>query len=383
MPKVRYLDGLRGCAAFVVVLHHFAAAFYPASYLGLDLPQHSFLERWLLTSPLGILMAGNFSVCIFFILSGFVLTRSFFGTGDERTLTSLAFRRYFRLLPPVLFSELVAWALLSANLFPVQEAAALTGSSRWLSQCWAFEPSLAGVLKESFYGVFFLHQSGYNNVLWTMTWEFLGSFLVFAVAALFGKSRSRPVVYAVLVLLLWRSYYLAFLLGVILSDIACNRPAWFVRLGRAPVTAVLVAAGLYLGAFPPFMDIDSPWYNWLKFGFIWDIAPTLYHIVGALFLMLAVLSSPRLQAFFSAAPAAFLGKISFSLYAIHVIVIGSLSCSLFIALHKLVSYNAAGILTLAATVLASLALATLVNRFIDEPGIRLSKKIQCRFLPVD
>jgi Predicted acyltransferases len=382
MHKVRYLDGLRGVAAFIVVLHHFAAAFYPAAYLGLDLAQHSPFEPWLLTTPLGLLIAGNFSVCIFFILSGFVLTNSFFRSGDGKSLSSLAVRRYFRLLPPVIVSGFAGWLLMTLDLFPVARTAALTGSTRWLSQCWAFEPDFGKLLGESFYGVFFAHQCSYNNVLWTMTWEFFGSFLVFGIAGLFGKVRSRPVIYAILAVLLFRSYYLAFLIGLVLSDIAANRPRWFSRISGAPVTVVLVILGIYLGTFPPFMDIQSPWYAWLKFPFLGASAPQFWHILGALFLMLSVLSSPGLQGFFSTAPALFLGKVSFSLYAIHVLVIGSFSCLLFLALSPHLAYNAAALVTLGATVLLSLALADLVNRFIDEPGIRLSKTIQSRFFPL-
>lgn len=382
MHKVRYLDGLRGIAAFIVVLHHFAAAFYPAAYLGLDLPQHSAAEAALLTTPLGLLIAGNFSVCIFFILSGFVLTNSFFRTGKESALTSLAVRRYFRLLPPVLFSGFAAWLLMRLDLFPVREAAAVTGSSRWLSQCWNFAPSIRGLLGESFYGVFFAHRSSYNNVLWTMTYEFFGSFLVFAAAALFGKLRSRPAIYAVLAVLFFRSYYLAFFLGMVLSDIACNRSAWLERISRPPFTAALLVAGLYLGAYPPFSDIQSAWYAPIRFAALGDFAPQFYHVLGALLLMLAVLSSEWLQKFFTTPVAAFLGKISFSLYAIHVIVIGSFSCILFLALSGFMPYNAAALATLASTVALSLGLAVLVNRWIDEPGIRLSRAIQERFFPL-
>jgi peptidoglycan/LPS O-acetylase OafA/YrhL len=383
MHKVRYLDGLRGIAAFIVVLHHFAAAFYPAAYLGLDITQHSGVERLLLTTPLGLLIAGNFSVCIFFILSGYVLSAGFFRTGDSRTLASLAYRRYFRLLPPVLLSGLVAWALLRANLFPVRETALLTGSSRWLAGCWNFTPSFKGMLGESLFGVFFRHQANYNNVLWTMTYEFFGSFLVFAVAGLFGKTRGRYLAYAVILFAFLHTYYLAFFLGLILADIERNTPGFFRGLSSPFVTIAFMLAGFYLGAVPPFPDVESAWYAWTKAMPFSRYSPEFWHIAGALFVMLAVMSSKALQKFFAMRLPLWLGKVSFSMYAVHVIVLGSLSCFLFIALHSVTGYNTAALITLGVTVLVSLVLAELVNKYIDEPGVRMSRRIQERFFPLD
>ena len=41
MKKLAYLESLRGLAAFIVVLNHFAIAFYPALYFGAAAPVHA------------------------------------------------------------------------------------------------------------------------------------------------------------------------------------------------------------------------------------------------------------------------------------------------------------------------------------------------------
>jgi|GEM_PF-5549256 len=54
------------------------------------------------------------------------------------------------------------------------------------------------MIYQAFWGVFFQGQTifgpfntSYTGVLWTMTVEFIGSFIVFAFASLFGKLRNR------------------------------------------------------------------------------------------------------------------------------------------------------------------------------------------------
>ena len=80
MRKIKYLNGLRGVAAFQVVIHHFILAFYPALFSGPDIQTHMAggIEVSASGSVFNLLWDGNFAVCIFFILSGFVLSHKFF-----------------------------------------------------------------------------------------------------------------------------------------------------------------------------------------------------------------------------------------------------------------------------------------------------------------
>ena len=67
------VEGMRGIAAVMVVLSHFMVAFYPASYWGNDAMSHiaSGLDIKLSQSPFSIFYAGNFGVCLFFVIGGF------------------------------------------------------------------------------------------------------------------------------------------------------------------------------------------------------------------------------------------------------------------------------------------------------------------------
>ena len=78
--KLRYLEGIRGLAAIIVVLHHYILAFYPAMSSANETQIHnetSYFEEVMAQIPLNIFYNGGFAVCIFFILSGYVLSNNY------------------------------------------------------------------------------------------------------------------------------------------------------------------------------------------------------------------------------------------------------------------------------------------------------------------
>jgi peptidoglycan/LPS O-acetylase OafA/YrhL len=162
-----------------------------------------------------------------------------------------------------------------------------------------------------------------NNALWTMKVEFLGSMLVFGFLALFGKLRWRWVVYVVLAMMLWKTYYLAFVLGIALCDVHARK--WSPAKLAWPVVAVLMAAGLMLGAAPIPGEVETI-YSGLRIpGLDAYGVFILIHIVGAVMLLGAVIYSPVLRVVFASRGLRYLGKISFSLYLLHVLVLGSVA----------------------------------------------------------
>ena len=101
--KISYLDGLRGVAAINVLIMHFFIVLAPALIYTSRMPARmGNFEQYFTATPLGLIGAGNFSVCIFFVLSGYVLTQKYFKTKDKNIILSSALRRYIRLFIPVL-----------------------------------------------------------------------------------------------------------------------------------------------------------------------------------------------------------------------------------------------------------------------------------------
>jgi peptidoglycan/LPS O-acetylase OafA/YrhL len=108
--RIDSLDGLRGVAAFIVVVHH---SLMPSpSFAGIVTgAAPSGAVQWLLTyTPLRIVWAGREAVWVFFVLSGFVLVRPYV---SERRLDTGRYylRRFVRLYLPVFASYVFARAL--------------------------------------------------------------------------------------------------------------------------------------------------------------------------------------------------------------------------------------------------------------------------------
>ena len=103
MGNTRYLNGLRGIAAFMVINSHFLQYFLPSVSSGI--PEQSVLpgklEVTLYNLPLNIFHNGRAAIALFFVLSGFVMTYKFFRDRDDEILVSAAMRRYPRLAIPV------------------------------------------------------------------------------------------------------------------------------------------------------------------------------------------------------------------------------------------------------------------------------------------
>src|ERR1700726_5042738 len=74
-PRIAYLESIRGLAALQVLLLHFLSAFAPD--LVFTPPPDAIVARTIHLSPLYFLYDGYSAVYIFFVLSAYVLTRSF------------------------------------------------------------------------------------------------------------------------------------------------------------------------------------------------------------------------------------------------------------------------------------------------------------------
>jgi len=293
------LYGLRGLAAFEVVFHHFILAFYPAMFSGPDIPTHlpAGQEVFASGSIINLLFDGNFAVCIFFVLSGFVLSHKFFLDKNHEIITASAVRRYVRLAVPVAFSVFCAYLLMKFSLFYNQQAADVSGSG-WLGGFWTFKPGFVDAINQSFIGTFFSNIYDYNATLWTITVEFLGSFLVFAFLAVFGKAKNRYMAYLFLGIIFFQTYYLAFILGMLLSDLMAHKNTIIAQFDRSTLIRTgLLLLGLLLGSYPSGRDAAGTMYSFMTTPLVTD-PEVVYHVWGAFLVILVLLDSRRMQKFF-------------------------------------------------------------------------------------
>src|SRR5215472_4591156 len=106
--RFRFLDGLRGWAAVVVLLHH----------LFVDgLPPNSFMADRTLWAKV-FFLNGILAVSVFFVISGFSLSIRYLEAGDGKALGRIAAGRYLRLALPIFAICALTYGLLISGLIP-------------------------------------------------------------------------------------------------------------------------------------------------------------------------------------------------------------------------------------------------------------------------
>lgn len=371
------LEGLRGIAAVIVVLFHALLIFFPAFYYGPSYNVeglHSFtFEDNLYGTPLNVFISGPFAVAIFFVISGFVLTVGFFQTKDQMIIKKLAMKRYFRLALPALASILIVFAILAIGLGVFKSDIQLLTQSLWLERIWPMVPNLSEALYQGIVGIFTVGDVSYNPVLWTMQYEFIGSFIVFIVAILSRQSKYRWIIYLALIAGLYNTWYLGFILGMILADLyVLGYFPFSIKNKKKPLMILALVVGLIFGGYVDGVS-KGTFYEFLKLGWLNDIQSQIFYFsIGATLVTIAVLTLPKVSRIFESKIISGLGKYTFSLYLIHMVVLFTVGAGFFLLFSSIFGYTLAAGLTIVAT-LPVVGLATyLFEKYIDAPSIRLS-----------
>ncbi|WP_127576441.1 acyltransferase family protein [Paenibacillus barengoltzii] len=381
--KLLYLDGIRGLAAFVVVISHYIQVFYPAALNGNPQQAHWKWDTWYGHSPINLFYNGQFAVCMFFVLSGYVLSVKIFQKRLDRetfyySLQSSAIRRYVRLAVPAAVSVMFVYLAIITNSVHLQD---IWGST-WTDMkknYYELDTNLYTVIKAAVFDPFFRFQAHpYNPVLWTMSYELLGSYLIFGFIALFGRAKKRWIVYGILSVVLIQTYFVAFLWGMLLADLLKYK--WI--QGKTIKVSVLLM-GIYLGSAPYTSLTDNMyepievWTNLINLWIQFHIDPRrLAHTLGAAMILFVLLRSALLQRVFEWKPFVYLGQVSFSLYLIHFTFLNTFSAFLFSKVIGNLSYNMAFALTFLVSMVPMFILSHYYAKYIDQGAIKLARMVE-------
>ena len=326
LSRVTALDGLRGLAAIIVVIHHAVLAM-PAADRALDEPVAIGSMTWWLTySPLHVLWAGEEAVLIFFVLSGFVLAL-------PATIKAVKWRAYYvkrllRIYLPVWGSLIVAMVLMELRRTPPSPERSDYVNAR----------SDVSLLEAPADALLVTGAGLINGPLWSLQWEMIFSLLLPAYLLLAYPSISRrhrmslPIVAAGLVGLIAVGTALdlgalrflpMFAIGVLMAfnqDELRAAADWVARRSRprlawnvlAALTVVLLT-GRWIAAGLP---VEHP---------VLAAAGSGASFVGACLMVFLALHWPAIRAWLERRTWQWLGTVSFSLYVIHEPIIVSLA----------------------------------------------------------
>ncbi|RWZ55082.1 acyltransferase [Labedella populi] len=358
--RLRALDGVRGVAAFVVVVYHVSLIARPFASGG---GRAEAVWTGVTESPLKLLFAGTEAVLVFFVLSGLVVALPLV----RRTTSWAAFfaSRLVRLYVPVWGALVLAVILI--HLVPRRSGAVTTGE--WIDEANASTVTVASFLREAS-----LMPASYDivNTLWSLRWELVFTALLpvavgvslllrrsVGALALTGVAAAAATVVGRVIGVDALVYLPVFLLGTLVAVRLDDLLAWARRRPR-PILWSVTGSGSALLLIASWLarPIAAP--HTLVSEVLWGLAG-----LGALGLVLVAVCSAAAERVLSTRIPQWLGRVSFSLYLVHVPVLATIAYALGDR-----SWWIVGLIG----VPASLLLAEIFFRLVERPSHTLARR---------
>jgi peptidoglycan/LPS O-acetylase OafA/YrhL len=326
LPRIHSLDSIRGIAALTVLLNHVWESL-PASKASYDIsllhPEMKtiFSPYFLLNfSPLSVFVGGLPAVIMFFVLSGFVLSLPWHA-GRIPAYRDFAVRRLFRIYLPYLMCMLGVFALgtfaQSATLnagpwsrywldHPVNLKLLIQHLSIALSGNKSLDPPAWSLVHEIRISLIFpvlilLYMR--CGVRFTTILAFFLYAMIWAISKLLYHAGSNQEKTSYLWSGLMTFHYIPFFLaGIVLASYYANKK---IELSRQPA---LIRGALWIGAISGMSPV------WWK---VSSMGSQIIYGMGSILLIALSLDSPAAKKILAYPPIRWLGRVSFSLYLIH------------------------------------------------------------------
>ncbi|OAQ38597.1 hypothetical protein A5893_14385 [Pedobacter psychrophilus] len=375
--KKRYhsLDSLRGIASLQVVLCHCVVAIPGLSWWVYAAHQnttpHS-VEFFLINSPLNYIWAASPAVMLFFVLSGFVLALPYFSNDkqDKRiNYPKFFIKRTIRLYLPCLAIIIISY--LSAYLLynPIK----INDYSEWIKIMWKNPFEISEFLKAITLNANF---NNINPALWTLPIELKLSLILPAFIFLLKKTNFLISIFLIPIFIVFYHFLIFIGLNIYIPEIGVLYYFSFFIAGS-------ILCKYRFGLLKIINDLSSMWYSFLVFFTIvtytytfslWFLPNTLFEKLGPvnnyIYLISALASillalSDRGKDIFEHPLLIKLGKISFSLYLVHQVVINSM-------VHVLPA-STSRLLVLFLGLVFSFGFAIIFYISLEKPSIKLAK----------
>jgi len=343
--RLPHLDALRGIAALLVIIGHcLLASKKPLFHLGNDE------------------IFSSIPVTLFFLLSGYVLSRSIILMGGISIITICSYyvKRLFRLYPPAIASLILG--IILARYYQIPEGVETT---TWVKKV-IIKAHFSGFDTTNLIRYMLLMNIKPNPVLWTIQVEIVCSMILPLLLAI-KFSKSKPVILLLLLCIVGLKIAIlsslsCFYLGYLCSDqehLIKKIPKSY-RNSLAFLLLLLVAGSSSIKGYTILSII----------------------IITIIFATLATNCDGWIFKLLMSKPTRYLGKISYASYLVHLPVI----LTLFVILHLRygISDSFLCLLLLILSIFMTVILGSLFEFLIERPsnniGHRMSKKISNRFI---
>ncbi|CAG7922669.1 unnamed protein product [Penicillium olsonii] len=406
MPRVKWIDGLRGVAAAIVASGHYFNGDFPTPFRTYWTEPLRDNQRLYQLPPINLLWSMNVMVPLFYVISGYSMASGLLELRDKQSeqfvdrLRSSAVRRFVRLMLPLIglavFCQIIFFCDLFVRSLPEGSA---PGLQPWTSP-WSHLNYLCRYVLDNLQLFQFQYNHGLSQQLWTIPLDLRGSFTVYLLIVLQASWKPHGRLWLLALVqahTLWYGIWDAFsiLTGLTFAEISAldKRTGYQPRILRGITSYTLrFALAAYVGSlnsndngYPPefrVLELAQP-RLWSRYG--WTNARHCWHSLGAVLVFSVLMQSPRLQGIFTLRPFQYLGQYSFSIYLVHVPMYQIIRCPLRDYLWRLqehrewpgsweayqswysftFSWIVSGILSYAAVLLAAWSYARYVNPHVE------------------
>lgn len=350
--RYQELDSLRGIVALTVLAYHY---FLVLIVFNSDTFGSSNWVNLLKYTPLHVFWAGYEAVLFFFVLSGFVLSLKFYSR-KKVSYRSFLIKRWFRIYVPY-----YGILILALTLFALVSRLGIPGLSGWFNSIWVRPVTFGSLLNH----LVLIRPFGYGQyipVLWSLAVEVRIS-IIFPLLMLFIKKYDWKL-NLLLGIGLAAFYYeimafvYLFILGALLAKhrkTICSR---FCKLsGMLKIMLLVISGLLYTVRYWAFIDEGIGDQHSLMSDVL---------ISSGIALLIILAFSTRMSGFLKIKPFVFLGKISYSIYLSHAVIL----ITLIYAFYSYLPIYIIWLISLFVTIIASFV----SYKCLEQPAIRVGRR---------
>lgn len=336
--ETAFLDGLRGFASFIILVHHFSEQYQFEIDVGFGRDEQRSIFR---LPVIRTFYSGGPMVAVFFVISGYALSYKALNLSRHQSWESLfhkvassIFRRGIRLFLPTCFTSFLVMLTVRLRIynfaFDSQAPDPVDSYLEYFPTLWEQLLDWLDFVLNALIAPWprSTPHFRYDTHLWTIPIEFESSILIFV--SVIGLSQIRPRLRQIIMVLIscaalardsWTSAI--FFGGMLLADFDLGRSQRSKEMCEARVGSKMLSGflcffnlvgGLYLASYPPKMGDTTPGYVWMS-----RITPSYrkWCALGALEIVWSICNSGTLRRVFSTTPAQYMGRISYALYLVH------------------------------------------------------------------
>ena len=161
------------------------------------------------------------------------------------------------------------------------------------------------------------------------------------------------------------------ILGMVVCDLTYCEPKWLAKFSKKRwLMGLLLVCGLFLGSFPPIGEHYE--------GTIYQFFPVkvmFYYNVAAPMILYALLHLKTVPKVLDIKPLTWFTKYTYCFYLLHFPILCTFSSGLFIAWYGKINYHLLAFINVLLTVLLISALAVLMHKFVEKPGIKIANMV--------